>query len=124
MKKVKKFILPVLFSLCCLCVSFVLSPSLYDFDIGGIIFVLGFIAVWIFVLIPLHCVLYSRRILLREKRKYLFALYNSFVLTMFYFLPLCTEDETYIYSLILFLWTALWSVLPLMIGRKSKTPTK
>ena len=126
MDKAKKFIYPFAFSLACaLCFFTAVFPILANAGLGGAVFALGFLAILFFVIIPVYCFIYGKKLLLTEKRKYLFSLYNSFVLTLFYLLPLCTEGETYIYSLILFLWATGWSMLPLIIYKKAeKTPTE
>ena len=126
MNKAKKFICPVIFAfICVLCFFVLFTIILEDAGMGGAVIVLGVIILLLVVIIPCYCFIYSKKLLFAEKRKYLFTFYNSFVLTMFYLLPLCTEGETYIYSLILFLWVEWWNVLPLFIHRKAdKTSTE
>ena len=124
MSGIRKFIFPFLFSICWLGAFLILMFALDGADISGLVFYLGFLIILFFILIPLYSFLYSRKLLLNEKRKHLFALYNAFVITMSYFLPFCAEGETYIYSIILFLWSAFWSILPLIVHKNDKTSTK
>lgn len=90
----------------------------YAADLGAGIILFLILLIFLFIIVPCYCFLYGKRVLLKERRKYLFTLYNSFVFAISYFLPLCDEGETYLYSAILFLWIELWGLLPLFIYRK------
>lgn len=120
--KIKKFIYPFLFSICAFAVLLLLFLRSENNSVSlanGINFVVAvFIIVGVFV--PVYCFLYCKKILLKQKTKFIFTVYNSIVITLFYLLPLCTEKETYLYSLILFCWCEFWSALP-MIKAKNKT---
>ncbi len=118
MKKAIKFIIPLLFSLCCLfvfCIAFFIKVSIF----WGLL-LLGGIIILILFIIPLYCAFYSLKLVTHESKKYLFAIYNSSVITLSYLLPFCMENETYVYSIILFVWASIWSLLPLLFHRSNK----
>ena len=92
--------------------------------LAGIVMEFGFVLYLFLVAVPCYCLLYGKRILRNEKRKYLFAFYNSFVLTLFCFFSFCKEEETLTYSTLLFFGAVLWSVLPLLLPRKTDKTSK
>ncbi|MBE7064188.1 MAG: hypothetical protein E7384_00005 [Ruminococcaceae bacterium] len=124
--KIKKYIFPFIFSIVIfsafLQLSFFLEQQ--DADLGGIVILLFALILFIGVLIPIYCFIYGKKVLLKEKRKFIFTLYNSAVITLFYLLPKCTEGETYIYSLILFAWCESWSLIPLLKFKKNTRKTE
>ncbi len=121
--KIKKYIYPFIFVILALLSFLTLSFFLEEqnADMGGIAILLFALILIIGVFLPIYCFTYGKKVLLNEKRKLLFTLYNSTIITLCYLLPLCMEGETYIYSLILFGWCELWTALPLI---KSKKQTK
>ncbi len=122
MNKAAKFLAPVTFALSCL-LGYGLVALLFTrvSDLGGAILatvIYGAMILIVFLLaVPVYCFLYGFKILRHEKKKPLLALYNALVLALCYLLPFCMEDETYLYSLILFLWAGLWSALPLFFKK-------
>ena len=114
--KIKKYIYPFIFVILASLSFFTLSVFLEEqnADMGGIAILLFALILIIGVFLPIYCFTYGKKVLLNEKRKLLFTLYNSAVITLCYLLPLCMEGETYIYSLILFGWCELWTALPLI----------
>ncbi|MBO5043269.1 MAG: hypothetical protein J6D87_09910 [Clostridia bacterium] len=123
MSKAAKFLAPVTFALSCL-LGYGLVALLFTrvSDLGGAILatvIYGAMILTVFLLaVPAYCFLYGFKLLRFAKRKPLLVLYNALVLTLGYLLPFCTEDETYLYSLILFLWAGLWSALPLLFQKR------
>ncbi len=115
--KAGKFFYPFIFSVSVLVVFllFLLSFSKGDMGLGGAAIGLIALVAIVCVALPIYCFMYGKKVLLKEKTRFVFTLYNSAIITLFYFLPLCMEDETYIYSLVLFAWCELWSSLPLLI---------
>ncbi len=119
MKKAAKFLAPVTFALSCL-LSYGLVALLFTCvsDLGGAILatvIYGAMILTVFLIaVPVYCFLYGFKILRHEKKKPLLVLYNALVLALGYLFPFCMEGETYLYSLILFLWAGLWSALPLL----------
>ena len=85
---------------------------------GGVVILLFAIILIVGIFLPIYCFLYGKKVLLNEKRKLLFTLYNSAIITLCYLFPLYMEDETYIYSLILFGWCELWTAMPLIKSKK------
>ena len=110
----RKYVYPFLFSLTVIFLAFVFLSVLSSFDMGlaafGLLYPL--LVVIVVVLIPVYCVIYGKKCLGKEKKKIHFAFYNSAVITLFYLVPNCFEGETYLYSLILFGWCMLWTLLP------------
>ena len=121
--KIKKYIYPFIFVILALLSFLTLSFFLEEqnADMGGFAILLFALILIIGVFLPIYCFTYGKKVLLNEKRKLLFTLYNSTIITLCYLLPLCMEGETYIYSLILSGWCELWTALPLI---KSKNQTK
>ena len=74
MNNVKKYIYPFVFSIFWLCIWGILfGVLLKDADIGGIGVGVVFIVLLLCVFIPQYCVMYSKRVIHNEKRKYVFA---------------------------------------------------
>ena len=123
MNKAAKYLSPITFALSCL-LSYGLVAFLFTrvADLGGAILaavIYGAMILTVFLLaVPAYCFLYGFKLLRFEKRKPLLVLYNALVLALGYLLPFCMEDETYLYSLILFLWAGLWSALPLLFQKR------
>ena len=76
---------------------------------GIALLIIGF-----FIAVPAMSFIYSRVILRDSEKRILLTLYNTIVITLSYLLRYCTEDETYVYSLILFAWSFLWGMLGLI----------
>lgn len=88
---------------------------------GGIVIVLCGLIVYCVIVIPVMCLLYSKRCLLGQRLRFLFTLYQSLFITLPYFILFSKDNETIIYSSILFVWCELWSLLGLVkFKRKSK----
>ncbi|MBQ8858845.1 MAG: hypothetical protein IJ012_03540 [Clostridia bacterium] len=129
MDKAKKFVFPFVFSLACILSYLIVfavllkiltdSGAIVGFSIGVIIAFWFIVFLFLFV-VPCYCFVYGKKILLNEKRKYLFTLYNSLILAVFCFLVLHIEGETYTYSILLYLWAEIWSVLPLLLHKKKE----
>ncbi len=83
---------------------------------GGLILMVSVLALLPLLVIPIYCILYSRKVLLHEKRKWLFVPYNAVWVTLPYALLLlfANEEETLVYGAILFAWGALWTAVPLL----------
>ena len=88
-----------------------------DGEWGLLPFAIVAIGAYLLVILPRVCWKYGRNVVNREKNRQLFGLYNSAMITLPYFLPLCMEDETYLYSAILFVWCEIWFVVG-AAGRK------
>lgn len=126
MSKYAKYLSPVAFSLSCLlcyrlvallfaCVSDLIGALFAAVIYGGMILIVFLVAV------PVYGVLYGIKILRHENKKLLLLIYNALVPSLCYFLLFCTEDETYRYSLLLFVWACLWSALPLLFRKKGNS---
>lgn len=71
------------------------------------------------VLVPIISFLYSKLLLKENKNKILFVVYNSLLITLSYIVLYVLEEETYLYSVVLFSWSFLWGLLGL-IRKKRK----
>ena len=83
MKKAKKYIYPLIFSICFYLlfgISYILILEFYN-NYGGLGLALLFIILWILVATPIFCFKYSKHIY-EEKRKFLFIIYNSLVISL------------------------------------------
>ena len=120
-KKVKKYIYPFVFSIGFFVFYIILGTIINTLDFegyGGLGLAILILFAWIFIVLPIYCVKYSK-IIIDEKLRFLFPFYNAFILSFFYLIPFSLEDETYIYAFILFVWVALWSFVPLVIRLNS-----
>lgn len=121
LREILTYLCPFIFSLTSSLLIFLLFGILLKgVGVGGAAIGSGFFAVLFFVVLPVYAATYSGQLLYGRRYKYLLALYNSFVITMFYLLPHCTLSKTYIYSAIIFAWIALWGILPLLPFKKFK----
>ena len=122
MKKAKKYIYPFIFSIVFIvfwiAVVLTINATTSYEGYGGLGLELLILFAWLFVVLPIYCIRYSK-IIIDEKLRFLFPFYNAFVLSFFYLLPFNFEDETYIYCFILFVWVALWTFVPLVIRLNS-----
>lgn len=121
-REVLKYTCPFIFSLGISVLIFLLFGILLKgAGIGGAAIGIGFFAVTFFIGLPLYSAIYSKKLLPDLKNKYLFALYNSLVVTLFYLIPHCTKGQTYMYSAIIFVWISIWGIIPLLPFKKNKT---
>ena len=78
---------------------------------GGVVIVLGGLIFYCAIVIPILCVIYSKRCLFGQRFRFLFTLYQSFLITLPYPIILWKENETLFYSILLFAWCELWGLL-------------
>lgn len=88
---------------------------------GGVVIVLGGIIVYCVIAIPVMCFLYSKCCLLEQRFRFLFTLYQSFLITLPYFILFLKENETIVYSIILFLWCELWALFGMIKFNRKTT---
>ena len=81
---------------------------------GGVVIVLFGLIVYGVIVIPVMCFLYSKRCLSGQKFRFLFTLYQSLLITLPYFILFLKDNETIGYSIGLFAWCELWSLLGLV----------
>ena len=88
---------------------------------GGIVIVLCGLIFYCVILIPTMCIVYSKRCLSRQRFRFLFTLYQSFLITFPYLILFLKDNETIVYSFILFAWCEIWGLIGLIrLKRKSK----
>ena len=88
---------------------------------GGIVIVLCGLIFYCVILIPTMCIVYSKRCLSVQRFRFLFTLYQSFLITFPYLILFLKDNETIIYSFILFAWCEIWGLIGLIrLKRKSK----
>ena len=130
MQKIKKFIYPLIFSasfiLLYIILAIVLSVVLDNGSYAGAAFAVLFVAIWSFLIVPFYCIIYCK-VIKEEKLKFLFAIYNSIVLSGIHQLPFNLDEDTYIFVGIFFLWAVFWSIIPLIfrsisLKKQSNTP--
>lgn len=78
---------------------------------GGVVIILGGITLYCVILVPTICFLYSKLFLSGQKLALLFTLYPSLLITLPYIILFAKERETIVYSIILFVWCELWTLL-------------
>ena len=116
-KKAKKYIYPIVFSMFFVALYEMLVRSSYMFS-GRVNNILSacamlFLMAWIFVVLPFYCVKYSK-IIIGEKLKFLFSIYNCIVLGAIPILPFSLQNDGKV-VVVFFIWVAIWTFVPLVI---------
>lgn len=81
---------------------------------GGAVIVLCGIIFYCLIIVPAICLVYSKRYLSGERFSFLFTLYQSLFISLPYLILFFKDNETFLYSSILFVWCELWSLLGLI----------
>ena len=81
---------------------------------GGVVIILCGIIFYCLIIVPAMCLVYSKRCLSGERFRVLFTLYQSLLISLPYLILFFKDNETFLYSLILFVWCELWSLLGLI----------
>jgi hypothetical protein len=110
----KKFIMPMVNS--GVMVAFLAIIMLQD----NIICIAGLLAIGFLFIIPTVSFVYSKRFIKDISPKFPYTLYDSLVITLPYFLFCFGEPETYVYALVVFLWSELWGVLGTLKRKKTR----
>ena len=123
MKKAKKYIYPFIFSICFFLTYIILGIALEivlpSGDYAGLAYAGFALIIWISVVVPIYCVIYSK-IIREEKLKFLFVFYNPLIVTCCYTFPFLDWDSSSSDSIIkiaifIFIWIAVWTFIPLLI---------
>lgn len=103
-------------------ISFVIGHLLvvFTFTRKDIILCITLIIFWFAVLVPVLSFQYSKRILKNVKRVWLYVLWHSLVIALSYLVFVITEGESYLYALIIFIWSGLWGALGAILGKNKK----
>ena len=116
MKKAKKYIYPLLFSIGFLILWILLVITINaifnDGGYGGLGWGLLILFAWLIFGLPICCIKYSK-IIVDEKLKFLFFAYNSLMIIVFHMLPFNLQGETTIIVLFI-LWVLFWNIVPLI----------
>ena len=81
---------------------------------GGVVIILCGIIFYCLIIVPAMCLVYSKRCLSGERFRVLFTFYQSLLISLPYLILFFKDNETFLYSLILFVWCELWSLLGLI----------
>ena len=81
--------------------------------VGAIISLL-LIAVCLVIIPPIISFLYSKCCLKEQKFKFLYTLYQSFMITLPYLILFFKDEKTLLYALAIFAWSEVWSLLGLI----------
>ena len=95
-----------------------------DVGYAGLFEILCVIALLLLLAVPIHCILYSRKVLLHEQQKWLFVPYNAAWITLPCALPLLVmpTTEQLLFCTVLFAWGALWTAVPLLFPARKPKP--
>ncbi len=122
MKKLKIFLYPFLFSfgfVFAYTVPLYIIVEVTDPDgYGGLAIAMLFIVLWAFIVLPFYCIRYSK-LIIDERFKMLFAVYNGAVLSPIHLIPFDLKGEEQIIAAFC-LWATLWSFLPLCLRSISR----
>lgn len=118
MKKLKKYIYPFVFSgsflLSYIILGITLSLTLDNGSYAGAAFAIVFAFAWFLFVLPFYCIRYIKMIF-AERFRFLFAAYNSIALTLIHKVPFNLQGNDLKYVGCFFVWTLLWSFLPLLL---------
>ena len=81
---------------------------------GGVVIILCGIIFYCLIIVPAMCLVYSKRCLSGERFRVLFTFYQSLLISLPYLILFIKDNETFLYSFILFVWCELWSLLGLV----------
>ena len=123
MKKAKKYIYPLFFSIGFL-VSWtalveIINATSSGEGYGSLGLGMLILFAWLIIALPIYCIRY-RKIIVNEKLKFLFSTYNSLLIIALHILPFNLQGETTIIVLFI-LWVLFWNFVPLisrLISRK------
>ena len=103
-------------------ISFVIGSLLVLFTFTQKDIILGIILIifWVAILVPVLSFQYSKRILKNVKRVWLYVLWHSLVFALSYLVFVITEGESYLYALIIFIWSGLWGALGAILNKSNK----
>ncbi len=131
MKKIEKFfypcafISPIIFALSWiliyLLIGFLFRKSIDSIGailglIIGMIIELGYPIMVFLIGVPLYCLMYGIKIISSLKKKFFLVFYNSLILSIFCYLAFSKDEKAFRYALILFVWSLLWCVLPILFN--------
>ena len=118
MKKLKKYIYPFVFSgsfiLLYIILGITLSLTLENGSYAGAAIAIIFSFAWFLLALPFYCVRYIK-IIFAERFRFLFAAYNCIVLTLLHKVPFNLQGNALKYVGCFFVWTLLWSFIPLLL---------
>ena len=81
---------------------------------GGVVIILCGIIFYCLIIVPAMCLVYSKRCLSEERFRVIFTFYQSLLISLPYLILFVNDNETFLYSFILFVWCELWSLLGLV----------
>ena len=81
---------------------------------GGVVIIFCGIIFYCLIIVPAMCLVYSKRCLSGERFRVLFTFYQSLLISLPYLILFIKDNETFLYSFILFVWCELWSLLGLV----------
>ena len=115
----KKWLFPLAYSLISI-IAFILSGILGVLGngdgtgYGGVVIILCGFIFYCVIVIPIMCTVYSKRCLSGQRFRFLFTLYQSFLITLPYLICFMKDNETIVYSFILFVWCEIWGLVGLV----------
>ncbi len=123
MRKLKKYIYPLVFSFGFIAfwvaLVKIINVTSTGEGYGGLGLAMLILFAWLIVALPIYCIRYSK-IIVDEKLKSLFCAYNFLLIIVAHVLPFNLQGETRI-VIYFILWVLFWSVFPLfwrLISRK------
>ena len=115
MRKLKKYICPIAFSVLSLvlfvALVVVLECVLDNGSYAGAALMYIFLGVWVLLAMPVYCAIYSK-VIYKEKCKYIFAVYSGLISSFLHF-----SNKV---SWVLFLWILIWTLLFLALRKRGE----
>ena len=87
-------------------------------DWGGLPILVVILLSWFLILIPRISFFYGNRVIKNSNHKLIFSLINSFFIALSYAVPLLNESETYIFALVILIWSEIWCVRGIYLPEK------
>ena len=122
----KKWLIPLTFPFLTVIahlLSGVVALCLSGKDLGGVIVVLYGIIAYCLIGVPIICILYSKRCLTGQRFRFLFTVYQSFLISLPYIIlfSFLIAEPRVLFGLIFFAWCELWGLIGLVrFKRKTK----
>ncbi len=117
MKKIKKYIYPIILSaifiILYLTLLTILNTVLEKGNYAGAALAVLFAGSWALFVVPVYCVKFGK-VICKERFKYLFVTYNCLVLSFLHLMFFNFDSDTYFICVIFLLWTLFWTSSPLI----------
>ena len=79
---------------------------------------------WVLLFIPISSFCYSKKVLKKDRGRYLYTLLYSLTISLSYLVLFFMDGESYLYALGIFAWSEIWALLGLIRKRPNNEPVE